>query len=189
MPNHTMNRTAQSPLRQIFQPFVLVVYLVFEVFLLVRGKPTATAATTPLPLPVRVQNAQEQAAPPYRVITAEEGNTMLKLDTAITLLDVRTREEFDGPKGHIKGAKLIPVQQLPKRWKELNTYPTKRVLVYCCACPRSAEAADFLVKKGFTVFKMEGGIDAWHEAKFPAETTSGKQATSGSSCSYKPRKK
>lgn len=105
--------------------------------------------------------------PAYHVISAEEAKTMLSFDTTVVLLDVRTREEFTSTKGHLKNALLIPVQELSKRIKELEPYKKRRILVYCCQCPRSAEASEILVKRGFSVTKMDGGIDTWSEAGYP----------------------
>jgi rhodanese-related sulfurtransferase len=104
----------------------------------------------------------------YRVVTAEEANLILKFDTTVVVLDVRTQEEFDGTKGHLRKALLIPVAELPRRWKELAAYKHRQILVYCCQCPRSEEAATILVSKGFKrVLKMDGGIDTWTQAKLP----------------------
>lgn len=115
-------------------------------------------------------NLFADASPAYRVVTAEEANAILKLDPTVVVLDVRTQEEFDGSKGHLKNARLIPVQELAKRWKELKTVKNQQVLVYCCQCPRSKEAAEILAKQGFKrILKMEGGIDTWTEAKLPVE--------------------
>jgi len=62
------------------------------------------------------------------------------------LLDVRTPEEFAS--GHVTGAINIPVQDLPRRMKELSD--TKRgVVVYCRSGGRSAQAAAMLIRRGF----------------------------------------
>ncbi len=112
---------------------------------------------------------------------------MLSLDTAMVKLDVRTQDEFNSPAGHLKDAILIPVQELDRRWKELLPYKKRRIMVYCCMCPRSAEASEILTKKGFTVTKMDGGIDAWNTEKFPVivEKTSSGGTYAPASCSTK----
>ncbi len=43
-----------------------------------------------------------------------------------TLLDVREPAEYEG--GHLPGALLIPLSQLPNRWRELD--PARPALVY-----------------------------------------------------------
>jgi len=80
------------------------------------------------------------------------------------VLDVRTPEEY--AKGHIQGAKLIPVQVLADRLAEVPK--DKQVYVYCHSGRRSANAAKLLAAKGFTrIENMQGGITAWKEAGFP----------------------
>jgi rhodanese-related sulfurtransferase len=129
-----------------------------------------SALTLSLTLTLALALALAAPKPPYRVVTAPEANAILSFDTNVVVLDVRTQEEYDGTKGHLRRSRLIPVQELPTRWKELNGLQKKQVLVYCCQCPRSAEASSILARKGFTnVLKMDGGIDAWQEAKLPVE--------------------
>jgi rhodanese-related sulfurtransferase len=49
-----------------------------------------------------------------------------KLDSSYTLLDVREPEEYEG--GHIPGAVLIPLSELPDRLSEIDLQ--KPVLAY-----------------------------------------------------------
>jgi len=82
------------------------------------------------------------------------------------LLDVRTPEEY--AEGHIKGAKLIPVQVLAER---LNEVPKdKQVYVYCHSGGRSSRASKLLAENGFTnIENVVGGIVAWKELGYPVE--------------------
>jgi rhodanese-related sulfurtransferase/rubrerythrin len=74
------------------------------------------------------------------------------------LLDVRQPSEYE--RGHISGAQLIPIKQLPDRAGELN--PEKPVLAYCAVGGRSRAAAQYLNGQGFTeVYNLSGGIKAW----------------------------
>jgi len=80
------------------------------------------------------------------------------------LLDVRTPEEY--AEGHIKGAKLIPVQILAEHLKDVPK--DKQVYVYCHSGKRSARASKLLAKNGFTnIENIEGGIVAWKAAGYP----------------------
>jgi len=82
------------------------------------------------------------------------------------LLDVRTPEEY--AEGHIKGAKLIPIQRLPERLAEVPH--DKRVYVYCRSGARSARAAKLLAEHGYTnIENIKGGIVAWRDAGYPVE--------------------
>ncbi len=79
-------------------------------------------------------------------------------------LDVRTNEEYS--EGHIRGAVLIPVQELDKRLAEVPK--DRRVYVYCHSGRRSVTASNMLVKGGFTnIENIEGGIVAWKKAGYP----------------------
>lgn len=75
------------------------------------------------------------------------------------LLDVRTLAEFR--RGHIAGALHIPLQELGKRWEELEGYREREIVVYCATGPRSMNAVNFLQKRGFNAVNMHGGMKAW----------------------------
>lgn len=75
------------------------------------------------------------------------------------LLDVRTTGEFR--RGHIAGALHIPVQELGRRWQELEGFRAREIVVYCATGPRSVNAVNFLQKRGFNAVNMHGGMKAW----------------------------
>jgi sulfur-carrier protein adenylyltransferase/sulfurtransferase len=75
-----------------------------------------------------------------------------------TLIDVRQPGEYE--KGHLPGARLFPVGELPDHIGELD--PVKTAIVYCAAGVRSRAAAAVLERAGFSeVHSMQGGIRAW----------------------------
>jgi len=82
------------------------------------------------------------------------------------LLDVRTPEEYAA--GHIRGAKLIPIQVLAEH---LNEVPhDKQVYVYCHSGGRSSRAAKLLADHGYTnIENIKEGIIGWKEAGYPVE--------------------
>lgn len=83
-----------------------------------------------------------------------------------TVIDVRDDAEFAA--GHINEAKHIPLAQLEERIKELHKLKDKPVIVHCKGGVRSAKASDILKKHEFTkVHNLEGGLDAWLQAKLP----------------------
>ncbi len=89
-------------------------------------------------------------------------------DADVVLLDVRTTAEFD--EGHIQNALNIDVKQADFVEKAKSTLPEgKTVAVYCRSGKRSATAAGMLVKEGFKVVNLEGGILAWTKAGMPVE--------------------
>lgn len=77
----------------------------------------------------------------------------------------------------IKGAHIIPEQELFSR---LNEIPKeKEIIVYCWDvwCNTAAKTAKVLLERGYKVKELAGGIAAWQEMKFPvsdllAETAS-----------------
>ncbi|WP_375219389.1 rhodanese-like domain-containing protein [Psychrobacillus sp. PGGUH221] len=74
------------------------------------------------------------------------------------LIDVREPKEFDS--GHILGARNIPSTQLRQRYKEIR--PDKPVYLYDQNGARSARAAMFLKKKGYTQLnQLQGGFKTW----------------------------
>jgi rhodanese-related sulfurtransferase len=98
-------------------------------------------------------------------LTATEVNEKLKFGRHPLVIDVRQPDEFR--QGHIAGARLIPLNEIHKRMKEL---PQGREIVCVCASGnRSASAAKTLAKEGFTVFDMQGGMIAWRRAKLPVQ--------------------
>lgn len=99
--------------------------------------------------------------PSVPTITASELNEKLKFGKHPLVLDVRQPEEFRT--GHISGAKLIPLNELQRRIKEL---PKGREIVCVCASGnRSTSAAKTLAKEGYTVLNLSGGMMAWRKAK------------------------
>lgn len=86
------------------------------------------------------------------------------------ILDVRDDNEF--AEGHIQGAKNIPVTKLLERIKEIEKFKEKPVLVYCQGGPRSKAACSILRGQAYTqLHHLEGGLQAWHEAKMPVIKT------------------
>ena len=78
----------------------------------------------------------------------------------VTLLDVRSAEEFNGPDGRVAGSLLIPLPELESRSGEL---PADRPLVVVChSGSRSALATQQLLKAGRQrVANLRGGLSRW----------------------------
>lgn len=87
---------------------------------------------------------------------------------ALTLLDVRSSEEFNGPDGRVPGSLLIPLPELEQRLDEI---PSGRpVVVLCHAGSRSALATQQLQKAGVAqVANLRGGLHRWSDEGFPLE--------------------
>ncbi len=85
----------------------------------------------------------------YNDITGSDAARVMLSEKDILVLDVRTQQEYTGDLGHLKGAKLIPVDELSSRLGEIAAYKKKKVLVVCRSGVRSKKAAAILVGAGF----------------------------------------
>lgn len=90
---------------------------------------------------------------------ADEVAVKLRSASPPVLLDVRTLAEFR--RGNIAGALHIPVQELGRRWQELEGFRAREIVVYCATGPRSVNAVNFLQKRGFNAVNLRGGMRAW----------------------------
>jgi rhodanese-related sulfurtransferase len=82
---------------------------------------------------------------------------------APVVVDVRGPDEFDGPLGHIKGARNIPLAELPTHRQDLAAEGRALVMV-CLTDKRSSQAAAELVAAGLRhVAVLRGGMKAWRE--------------------------
>lgn len=74
-----------------------------------------------------------------------------------TVIDVREPAEYVG--GHVPGAILIPLAQLPARKAEVDDKDT--VYVICQSGNRSKVGASVLDAAGFDAVSVDGGTGAW----------------------------
>jgi rhodanese-related sulfurtransferase len=92
----------------------------------------------------------------FESIDAKQAIHLLENDDNVTLLDVRTIQEFKS--GHLRDATLIPVQALSKNLGMLKDSKDKKIIVYCRTGSRSVSASRILEKNGFTPLNVKGGI-------------------------------
>jgi sulfur dioxygenase len=87
---------------------------------------------------------------------------------AVQIVDVRERDEYDGALGHIDGATLMPMAELPARVTEIDA--TRPVVTVCRSGTRSAQAAVLLGKAGIPdVANLAGGMLRWRAAGYPVQ--------------------
>jgi len=80
---------------------------------------------------------------------------------SVQILDVREPDEFAGPLGRIRGARLVPLGDLARRADELAR--DRPVVAVCRAGGRSAQATVMLQRAGFRdVANLAGGMLRWH---------------------------
>ena len=99
-------------------------------------------------------------------IKSNDVSGFLKKNKTVTILDVRTPEEFNS--GHLEGAINIDIrnQDAVNKINALNK--EAKYLVYCRTSNRSGAITDYMVKNGFKdVTKMENGIVGWNANQYP----------------------
>jgi len=100
----------------------------------------------------------------FESITAKQAYVLMENDQNVTLLDVRTVEEFKSH--HAEDAKLIPLGELENNLEKLQEDKNKKILVYCQTGRRSVSASRILENNGFTPINIEGGIIAMKHVGF-----------------------
>ena len=102
----------------------------------------------------------------YRRISMDEAVAMMEWESGYIILDVRRPDEYAA--GYILNAINIPNENIGT--DEIPELPDKNqlILVYCRSGRRSKEAAEKMVKLGYTNIVEFGGILDWK-----GETVSG----------------
>jgi rhodanese-related sulfurtransferase len=104
--------------------------------------------------------------PSIRVAEAAE---KMGATPAPLVLDVRTPSEFAS--GHIRGARSIPLPDLPAT---LSSLPEDRELICVCASGnRSRRATKMLTRQGLYALNLAGGMGAWTRAGLPIQRGGG----------------
>jgi adenylyltransferase/sulfurtransferase len=109
----------------------------------------------------------EQPKPmhPDEVTVQEMKRALDHPELGIKVIDVR--EAYEYQIAHVKGAMLIPLSQLARRFHELN--PDQTLYIHCKVGARSMQALQFLRQQGFQSLKnVKGGIDAWSDEIDPS---------------------
>ena len=84
------------------------------------------------------------------------------------VVDLRAADEY--AKGHILGARNMPLADLPRRAGELEKYKSKPMIVHCGDGNRAGGGIALLRKQGFAnVVNLTGGYAAWQQAGLPVE--------------------
>ena len=99
----------------------------------------------------------------FKTISPAEICGYIQKHPNVVLLDVRTKEEFEGKAdpnfGSLKNAINIPIQSLKTRLSEISDLKNKEIIVYCSHSHRSPQASYILTQNGFqNVANMSGGM-------------------------------
>lgn len=102
-----------------------------------------------------------------KVAFVSPGELTLKVNREdATLLDIRAIDDFK--KGHITGAKNIPLAELKQKMSSLEKAKDAPIIVVCQMGMSAQGAAKQLVAAGFSqVAVLRGGMSKWQEANLP----------------------
>jgi len=92
----------------------------------------------------------------FEFITAKQAEVLIVKEQNVTLLDVRTVDEFN--EGHIRGATLIPLSKLEANLDKLKDLKHTQIIVYCRSGSRSVAASRILKAQGFTPLNVKHGM-------------------------------
>ena len=104
--------------------------------------------------------------PKFDEVDVKETVDGLAVDPGAVLVDVREQHEWTA--GHARGARHIPLGDLPAKLGELPREAP--VYLICATGNRSRNAAAFLTKHGFArPISVRGGTVAWQRAGLPID--------------------
>ncbi|MBI4307722.1 MAG: rhodanese-like domain-containing protein [Chloroflexi bacterium] len=110
------------------------------------------------------QRLQQETGEPFARISVEEAKKLIDSGD-VQVIDVRRPDEY--VRGHIPGAKLIPVDDFLGRASEVNA--SKPAVFVCAQGVRSALACEMAAALGqdsSLLYNLEGGTDAWIAASY-----------------------
>jgi len=109
---------------------------------------------------------------PEKYIPVDEVKALVDQKKPVTFVDVRPQEQYD--ELHIRGAKSIPLRDLPSRLSEV---PKGNLVVLYCACPHELARGAYkvLYQAGFrNIAILDEGLPNWTRKRYPTERTAGK---------------
>lgn len=131
------------------------------------GLALAMAALTGCATVNRWLRAREAAKPPFRVVQAAVANEIVRDAPDVFILDLRSPDQYQGPKGHLRNALNIPLARLPYRLLEIRIFRGETFLVYCGSDECGKTGMRILKDSGFPdAILIDGGIDGWLRAGF-----------------------
>lgn len=86
----------------------------------------------------------------------------------VQIIDVREPAEFNGPLGHVPGARLVPLGKLTDATEGISK--ERPAVIVCRSGARSAQATVLLAKAGYSkVANLSGGMLRWRAQRYAVE--------------------
>ena len=98
---------------------------------------------------------------PVREVNAADAVTLAR--NGYRVIDVREQSEWDA--GHVAGATLLPIREVPQRITEIVPDRDTPLLLHCASGARSGRTATWLAEAGYTnVVNMKDLVSRWKDA-------------------------
>ena len=97
-------------------------------------------------------------------ILAKDLKLKLENNEMLHIIDVRSKEEYYGNRGHIPGSKLVPLQTIASSMEKLKNIEDT-IYVVCLSGKRSAIASKILRSNGINALNLSGGMLMWNTLK------------------------
>ena len=97
-------------------------------------------------------------------ILAKDLKLKMENNEMLHIIDVRSKEEYYGNRGHIPGSKLVPLQTIASSMEKLKNIEDT-IYVVCLSGKRSAIASKILRSNGINALNLSGGMLTWNTLK------------------------
>ena len=97
-------------------------------------------------------------------ILAKDLKLKMENNEMLHIIDVRSKEEYYGDRGHIPGSKLVPLQTIASSMEKLKNIEDT-IYVVCLSGKRSAIASKILRSNGINALNLSGGMLMWNTLK------------------------
>ena len=105
--------------------------------------------------------------PLYKKLSPSISYEMMRDSPQMLVIDLRPPQDFNGPTGHVRDAKNIPLSSLPYRLLSILPFRDDTVFNYCDSDECTEQGAKVLAASGFeSVVGMAGGINQWIRGGF-----------------------
>lgn len=103
-------------------------------------------------------------------IEAQELAQLLGDKRGVAVFDVRSPGDFEGPLGHVREARNLPLAEVQSRLAELKPLKNEPIVLVCRTHKMSDSAAHQLEAAGFSdVRVVRGGMVRWNDLRLPVD--------------------